>query len=309
MSRLWTRIRGTALIVVLLCLPLASAQAETIPLVQAAGIYVLPVGVGSGITLKFILDSGASDVTLPEDVVRQLMRVGVVKRSDFLKSQTYSLADGSTVQSARFILHEMAVGSAVVRDVTASVAPVGGPLLLGQSFLAKLPRWSIDNTQHALILGEDRPAPRAMIQTIDPSFEAAKSAYEQGDFATAARFSAPLAEQGNAQSQIGLAFLYFSGQGVAKDYAEAARWYRRAADQGNASGQHSLGRMYAAGLGVRKDFVLAYKWFNLAVSNGDATAIQSRDDLAAQMSLGQITEAQQLCRQWVAKPETPLNGH
>ena len=211
-------------------------------------------------------------------------------------------------RAARFILHDLKVGNVVVRDVTASVAPVGGALLLGQSFLSKLPRWSIDNTQHALILGEDpiqtgpeASSPKALARTSEPSFEAAKAAYERGDFSAAAYLSKPLAEKGDAMSQIGLGFLYFSGKGVAKDYVEAARWYQKAADQGNASGQHSLGRMYAAGLGVNQDYVTAYKWFNLAVGNGDATANRSRDEVAMKMTPGQIAEAQSLTRQWTPK--------
>ncbi|WP_085373444.1 retroviral-like aspartic protease family protein [Magnetospirillum sp. ME-1] len=283
----------------------SNAHAEAVPLVQESGIYVLPVNIGGAMTLKFVLDSGASDVTLPSDVVQKLMRQGVVKQRDFIGAQTYGLADGSTVRSARLILHELKVGNVVVRDVTASVAPVGGALLLGQSFLSKLPRWSIDNTQHALILGED-PLPagvdtspqKALARTSEPSFEAAKAAYERGDFAAAARLSKPLAEQGDAMSQIAMAFLYFSGQGVPKDYTEAARWYRLAADQGNASGQHSLGRMYAAGLGVPQDPIAAYKWFNLAVSNGDTTATQSRDAVGAKMTVMQINEAQKQSRDW-----------
>jgi len=304
------RVLCRALVMVLSGFLPSDARAEAVPLVQESGIYVLPVGIGNAMTLKFVLDSGASDVTLPSDMVQKLMRQGVVKQSDFIGAQTYGLADGSTVRSARFILHELKVGNVVIKDVTASVAPVGGALLLGQSFLSKLPRWSIDNTQHALILGED-PLPggpdassqKALSRTSEPSFEAAKAAYERGDFATAAMLSKPQAEQGDAMSQIGLGFLYFSGKGVAKDYVEAAKWYRKAADQGNASGQHSLGRMYAAGLGVNQDSVIAYKWFNLASGNGDSTAIRSRDDLAAKMTPGQIAEAQKLSREWAPKTE------
>ncbi|WP_281196795.1 retroviral-like aspartic protease family protein [Paramagnetospirillum marisnigri] len=305
----WKVLRISLATVLTVVLP-SSVRAEAVPLVQESGIYVLPVNIGGAMTLKFVLDSGASDVTLPPDVVQKLMRQGVVKQRDYIGAQTYGLADGSTIRSARIILHELKVGNVVVRDVTASVTPDGGALLLGQSFLSKLPRWSIDNTQHALILGED-PLPaggdaspqKALARTSEPSFEAAKAAYERGDFAAAARLSKPLAEQGDAMSQIAMGFLFFSGQGVQKDYGEAARWYRLAADQGNASGQHSLGRMYAAGLGVSQDPVTAYKWFNLAVGNGDATATKSRDDLGSKMTATQIAEAQKLSREWRPKSQ------
>jgi hypothetical protein len=42
----------------------------------------------------------------------------------------------------------------VVENVTGSLAPVQGILLLGQSFLSHFKSWSIDNTTHALVLNE-----------------------------------------------------------------------------------------------------------------------------------------------------------
>ena len=38
------------------------------------------------------------------------------------------------------------------------------------------------------------------------------------------------AEQGNADAQNNLGFMYDKGRGVQQDYAEAVRWYRLAAD-------------------------------------------------------------------------------
>ena len=47
----------------------------------------------------------------------------------------------------------MRVGGHVVRDVAASVGPaVSSEPLLGQSFLSKLPSWTLDNNRHVLIL-------------------------------------------------------------------------------------------------------------------------------------------------------------
>lgn len=74
---------------------------------------------------------------------------------DFIGRKTYVLADGSQLPNAIFNLHELRVGKHVVRDVTASVARVKGDPLLGQSFLAKLPAWTIDNLQHALFFSAE----------------------------------------------------------------------------------------------------------------------------------------------------------
>jgi clan AA aspartic protease (TIGR02281 family) len=145
------------------------ATGETIQLERQGGTYLVPVLVNDAIRLKFVIDSGASDVAIPADVVTTLFRAGTVKGSDFVGTQTYVLADGSKLPSPRFILHSLRVGDHVVEDVIASVAPVEGELLLGQSFLSKLPSWTIDNSNAVLVLNDQvwesgptsttRPAP------------------------------------------------------------------------------------------------------------------------------------------------------
>jgi hypothetical protein len=52
-----------------------------------------------------------------------------------------------------------------VRDVIASVAPQAGLLLLRQSFLARLPSWTIDNQRHLLVVGG---SPTLGVTTLTP---------------------------------------------------------------------------------------------------------------------------------------------
>ena len=42
------------------------------------------------------------------------------------------------------------------------------------------------------------------------------------------------AEQGDAEAQNNMGFIYGTGNGVPKDYVEAVKWYRKAAEQGYA---------------------------------------------------------------------------
>jgi clan AA aspartic protease (TIGR02281 family) len=116
-----------------------------------AGTYVVPVVINNAITLDFVVDSGASDVSIPADVVTTLMRTGTLKQSDFLDQKTYRLADGSTVPSQTFRIRSLKVGNKVIENVNANVASVKGTLLLGQSFLSRFKSWSIDNNKHALV--------------------------------------------------------------------------------------------------------------------------------------------------------------
>jgi len=107
--------------------------------------------------LGFVIDSGSADVSVPVDVAMTLYRTGTVRDIDFLGSQTYRLADGSTVPSPTFRIRSLKVGNQEVHDVVASISNIKGGLLLGQSFLQKFTTWSIDNQRHILVLGAEPP--------------------------------------------------------------------------------------------------------------------------------------------------------
>src|SRR5215468_4768647 len=76
------------------------------------------------------------------------------------------------------------------------------------------------------------------------AFDDGKAAYEKGDYETALSLWRPLAEQGNAEAQRNLGWMYETGKGVARDEALATRWYRKAAEQDDAKAQYRLGVAY-----------------------------------------------------------------
>jgi clan AA aspartic protease (TIGR02281 family) len=148
--------------------PLHSSSEAIVPMVSDGGTFAVPVTINNQLTLKFVVDSGASDVSVPTDVVSTLVRTGTIADSDFLGSQTYKLADGSTVPSQRFQIRSLKVGNRILENVTASIAPIAGQLLLGQSFLRRFKSWSIDNGRSALILNGDA-IPEDSSQRAEPS--------------------------------------------------------------------------------------------------------------------------------------------
>jgi len=54
--------------------------------------------------------------------------------------------------------------------------------------------------------------------------------------------------------------------------------------------------VYELGRGVLQDNVLAHMWYNLASANGHADAGKWRDKIAAQMTPGDISQAQNRAR-------------
>jgi len=130
-------------------------------------------------------------------------------------------------------------------------------------------------------------------------FQKGLTAAESGDFATALREWTPLAEQGNANAQYNLGYMYEKGEGISQDYMTAVKWYRLAAEQGDADAQSSLGWMFAYGQGVIQDNYYAYMWFNIAASSGNKDAVQYRDIVAGKMTPARIEDAQKLARECV----------
>jgi hypothetical protein len=161
------KIWSIALITVLLVAPAISVDADEVALERQGGTYTVPVTINGAVSLKFTLDSGASDVLIPADVALTLARSGTLAESDFIGNKTYSLADGSTLQSVNFYLREVRVGNLIARNVVASAGPVTSSPLLGQSFLSRFGAWTLDNSRHVLILGV---SPAAISALPKPAF-------------------------------------------------------------------------------------------------------------------------------------------
>lgn len=157
-------------------------------------------------------------------------------------------------------------------------------------------------------------------------------AYNLSDFEAARREFIPLANQGNAEVQHYLGYMYENGQGVAQNYKTAIEWYAKAAEgeyihsqfnlgvfheyglgvpqnykaaikwytiaagRGNASAQLRLGLMFARGNGVPKDNRRAFMWWNSASKNGDPKAIGYLIELSKEMAPEDISEAQDMSK-------------
>jgi TPR repeat protein len=92
------------------------------------------------------------------------------------------------------------------------------------------------------------------------------------DDAQAVAWTRKAAEQGHARAQFNLAIVYYNGYGIPRDPAQAVSWIRKAAEQGHAEAQFNLGGLYVDGEGVPKDNTQAAVWYREAAEQGDAEA-------------------------------------
>ncbi len=83
----------------------------------------------------------------------------------------------------------------------------------------------------------------------------------------AAQWYRKAAEQGYAEAQKQLGFMYQEGRGIAQDDEKAAQWYRKAAEQGQAEAQWGLGFEY-----IGKDDEQAVQWLQKAADQGHENA-------------------------------------
>lgn len=127
--------------------------AEQIKLKYQNGVYLVPTKLNNILTMDFVLDLGASDVSLSPDIFLVLYRAGTIKDDDFIGQETYQFADGTTAKSSVFNIKSIQIGDKEIKNVRASISnSLSAPLLLGQSAMKKFSSYRIDNYQKLLIL-------------------------------------------------------------------------------------------------------------------------------------------------------------
>ena len=137
---------------------------------------------------------------------------------------------------------------------------------------------------------------------------AAEKAYARHDWLTAMKEYLPIAQQGDAEAQFRVGFMYC--QGRKPQYSEAMRFFRMAAQKGHANAEFNLGQMYSIGQGVTKDPAEAARWYRKSADQGFADA-QLKLGIAYEDGNGvprDLKEAANLYRLATVNPH-PGEGH
>jgi clan AA aspartic protease (TIGR02281 family) len=228
----WAPALFVLVIAALLGAGVRSVRAESVPLTREHGAFVLPVVMNGRITRNFMIDSGASDVTISADVLADLTRAGTIATTDFLSSQVYQLADGSKTRTQRVRIRSLRVGGVELKDVIVSVAPHADLLLLGQSFLGRLQSWAIDNQRHLFAINE-APNPSAALpvakrEAAPAALPVARREAAPSAVPVARREPAPVADDwlSIAHSKDGLQTLYVSRSSVLVEDGIPRAWFK-----------------------------------------------------------------------------------
>jgi aspartyl protease family protein len=119
---------------------------------RMGGVFVLPGMINGNAKAYFIVDSGAANVQIPEEIAEEMKRNGTLEDGDFLGQRRFLLADGSGLQQRVFRLKSLQIGDRTMENVLAAVGAPRSRPLLGQSFLRRLNWWKIDNVKNAIEL-------------------------------------------------------------------------------------------------------------------------------------------------------------
>ena len=101
--------------------------------------------------LMMTIDTGASDLQVPDDVADQLVASG--DADDTHQTARFTLADNRQVDSRIIIIHRVQIGRHVLTNIRASTGPAGHEGLIPFSVLNQAGRFTIDSAANKLIFG------------------------------------------------------------------------------------------------------------------------------------------------------------
>jgi clan AA aspartic protease (TIGR02281 family) len=116
-----------------------------------SGVYEIPCTVND-LPLKFIFDTGASDITISSLDAAFMLKNNYLNEYDFRDRQNYRTASGEIAEGTKIRLRKVKIGDLELNNIEASVIhKQNAPLLFGQSALGRFVNIKIDNANNEII--------------------------------------------------------------------------------------------------------------------------------------------------------------
>jgi clan AA aspartic protease (TIGR02281 family) len=144
-------IKSSFLLLSLLFISFIPCNSQTkIPLQKVGSLYYIPCKV-NGLNMKFIFDSGASNVTISLTEALFMLKNDYLTEQNIIGTNKFSIANGEIMEGTRIILNSIIIGGIELRNVETSIVHTpNAPLLLGQSALSKLGKYNFDYFNNTL---------------------------------------------------------------------------------------------------------------------------------------------------------------
>jgi len=114
---------------------------------QEGGVFLVPCKI-NGLSLKFILDTGSSAVSISLVEASFMIKNNYLNVDDIVGEEKYLDANGNISVGTTILLKEIDIGGFKIYDVKANVVDnIKAPLLLGQSALQKFGKYEIEGNK------------------------------------------------------------------------------------------------------------------------------------------------------------------
>lgn len=141
------------LLAILLGITVCGNSQTKIIMEKDGGVYTVPCKI-NGLPLKFIFDTGASDVSISLTEAMFMLKNGYLKKEDLGESVYYSIANGDVAKGTKLNIKEIEFGGLKLFNIQASIVhETSAPLLLGQSAIEKLGRIQLEGNQLTILNG------------------------------------------------------------------------------------------------------------------------------------------------------------
>lgn len=114
---------------------------------EEGGVFAVPCKV-NGLQLKFIFDTGASNVTISLTEALFMIKNGYLSTNDIYGSSYAQLANGNITENTEILLREIVIADLKLYNVRASIVhELGAPLLLGQTAISQLGKIQLEGNE------------------------------------------------------------------------------------------------------------------------------------------------------------------
>ena len=128
---------------------------KTIQMQKEGGVYTVPCSL-NGVNLKFIFDTGASNVSISLTEASFLFKNGYLTDNDIQGQQNFANANGQISVGTIINIRKLEFSGIVLNDVKATIVHnLDAPLLLGQTAMAKLGKFQFDPNNGTITILND----------------------------------------------------------------------------------------------------------------------------------------------------------
>jgi hypothetical protein len=116
-------------------------------------ILKIPISINDVVNTDFIIDTGASNISISADLAILLIKSGTINGEDWLNDKYYQFADGSIAKSKTFNIKKLKIGNKYLYNLECSISNnLEAPLLLGQNVFNRFGKVTIDNERQIIYL-------------------------------------------------------------------------------------------------------------------------------------------------------------